>query len=296
MGVWIDTDMGVDDIFAILLATQVRAIDGMSLCFGNAPLDQVGRNAAGAARAFGWQMPIRAGADRAILGQITTAQYVLGTNGIPSRGATLPDVTDRFPPALPAMVDWLGEQEQAQILALGPLTNLATLALSRPDLLNRIGQITWMGGGITRGNHTASAEFNAAADPEALAILLARDVPLLMVDLDACRRVEITEADVSALDSSPLLRGLLGGYLDIALLRGRPAMALYDPVAAALLVRPDLFTTAPVEITVELAGQHTRGRTIVDQRHPDRANARIVVGMQAEAVKALCLSALEGRG
>lgn len=115
-----------------------------------------------------------------------------------------------------------------------------------------------------------------------------------MVDLDACRRVQITEDDVTATACTPLLRDLLGGYLDIGLSRGRPSMALYDPVAAALLVRPELFTTAPAEITVELAGQHTRGRTVVDQRQPDRFNGQIVEDVQAEAVRALCLSALEG--
>lgn len=239
-------------------------------------------------------MPIHAGADRAILGEVTTAQNVLGEDGIPTRGLTLPTVQADFPPALPALCDWLAPQAGARILALGPLTNLAVLALARPDLLDRIGMVTWMGGAIGRGNHTASAEFNAAADPEALAILLARGVPIRMVDLDACRRVQITEDDVTATACTPLLRDLLGGYLDIGLSRGRPSMALYDPVAAALLVRPELFTTAPAEITVELAGQHTRGRTVVDQRQPDRFNGQIVEDMQAEAVRALCLSALEG--
>lgn len=168
MGVWIDTDMGVDDIFAILLAAQEGPVAGISLSFGNAPLPQVQANAAGAALAFGWSMPIHAGADRAILGEVTTAQNVLGEDGIPTRGLTLPTVQADFPPALPALCDWLAPQAGARILALGPLTNLAVLALARPDLLDRIGMVTWMGGAIGRGNHTASAEFNAAADPEAL--------------------------------------------------------------------------------------------------------------------------------
>ncbi|MFD0982755.1 nucleoside hydrolase [Tropicimonas aquimaris] len=295
MGIWIDTDMGGDDIFAILLAEQARQIDGMSLSFGNAPLPQVRRNAAGAARAFGWLTPIHAGAERSILGEITTAQNVLGETGLPTRGAQLPDAETDHPPALPALANWLTGQTEAEILALGPLTNLAALALARPDLLPRIGRIVWMGGAAGRGNHTASAEFNAAADPEALAILLARDLPLTMVDLDACRRVEITEADVAATDASPLLRDLLGGYLDIALSRGRPAMPLYDPVAAALLAAPELFDTAPAEIVVELAGAHTRGRTVVDQRRPDRANAMIVRDLDAPSVRSLCLRALETR-
>lgn len=299
MGVWIDTDMGVDDLFAVLLTLQHLAVDGLSLSFGNATLDQVARNAAGAAQVFGWKMPIYSGADRAILGGVETAQHVLGTSGLPTRGATLPAPFADFAPALPALTAWLTTKTDAQILALGPLTNLAALALSTPHLLRHIESITWMGGARARGNHTSSAEFNAFADPEALSILLARNVPIRMVDLEACRRVEITESDVKAVHCGPnpladLLGDLLGGYLDIALSRGRSAMALYDPVAAAALVRPDLFSVDPARLDVELSGQHNRGRTIVDQHYTQKANATLITDLDANAVRTLCLSPLIG--
>jgi len=293
MGVWIDTDMGVDDLFAILMTTRHARIDGISLSFGNAPLEQVKRNAAGARAVFGLTQSIYSGADRAILGGVETAQNVLGAGGMPSRGASLPEASPGFASLSGALAAWLETQSVARILALGPLTNLAVLALSRPDLLSRIGDVVWMGGGLTQGNHTASAEFNAFADPEALAILLSRHVPLTMVDLDACRQVQITEANVANLRSSRLLKDLMGGYLDIALSRGRNSMALYDPVAAAAFLRPDLFEFAPARVEVELCGQHTRGRTIVDPRDQNPANATIVRSVNATSVLNLCLDALE---
>ncbi|WP_226780624.1 nucleoside hydrolase [Oceaniglobus trochenteri] len=289
MGIWIDTDMGVDDLFAVLLALRHATVDGISLTFGNAPLPQVAANAAGAMAVFGWSTPISMGAERAVLGGLETAQRILGDSGMPTRGLSLPPVNAQFPPAVPALARWLKGQDDAQILALGPLTNLATLALAHPDLLDRIGRITWMGGAVGAGNHTASAEFNAYADPEALAILLARDVPITMVDLDICRQVQISEDDVTAA-TDPLLRDLLGGYLDIALSRGRPSMALYDPVAAAALLRPDLFDAAPVHLAVELCGQHTRGRTVTDRRGAEGQLAHILPGCDAKAVHALCMS------
>jgi purine nucleosidase len=148
-----------------------------------------------------------------------------------------------------------------------------------------------MGGGVTAGNHTASAEFNAFADPEALAILFARGAPIRMIDLDACRRVQIAPADVDALGPG-LIADLLGGYLDIALERGRPSMALYDPVAAAAWLRPDLFRFRSVRLDAELGGLHARGRTVVETRRPETHNAEIAEDLDAEAVKRLCLSAL----
>lgn len=291
MGVWIDTDMGVDDLFAVLMVLRHRAVDGISLGFGNAVLERVAANAAGAVARFGWRVPVTLGAGRAILGGVETAERVLGARGMPTRGAALPAAEARFAAALPALAGWLERQEAAEILALGPLTNLAVLALARPDLVARIGRLVWMGGAVGAGNHTASAEFNALADPEAVAILLARQVPLTMVDLDACRRVQVTEADVAALGPG-LLADLLGGYLDIALARGRASMALYDPVAAAVLLRPDLCTLVPARIDMELAGRHTRGRTVVDLRAAP--NAAIVAGLDAEAVRRLCLDTLKG--
>ena len=297
---WVDTDLSVDDVFALLAleAHAPGAVQGVSLSFGVTPLAQVRRNAAGAAAAFGWRFPFHRGADRAVLGATEYATRILGETGIRTRDLTLPAAPDQARPgAVAALAAWLEGRERAEILALGPLTNLAILALARPELLARIERIVWMGGGVTSGNHTASAEFNAIADPEALAILLARGVAIRMIDLDACRKVQIEEADVTALRASPgphaaLLADLLGGYLDIALERGRASMALYDPVAAAAWLRPELFRFQSVRLEAELAGQHTRGRTVVETRHPDAHNAEIAADLDAEAVKILCLEAL----
>lgn len=276
--------MGADDLFAILLASREARVAGLSLSFGCAPLPRVARNAAGAARVFGWEFPVTLGAARPVLGPVETAERILGPTGMRSRGAVLPEVEGDFPPALEPLADWTAAG--GEVLALGPLTNLAVLALARPEALPD--RITWMGGSLGRGNHTPHAEYNALADPEALAILLERGVTVRMVDLEACRKVLIDESDLAPLRPG-LLADLLGGYLDIALERGRPAMALYDPVAAAAAVRPDLFETAPACLSVDLAGE-TRGRT---QSGAGAANAEVISGLDAPAVKALCLAALE---
>lgn len=136
MGVWIDTDMGFDDIAAIMVVQSAGlAIDGISLVFGNATLQAVCRNAAGAVSAFGWSMPIHQGRAMPVLGALETAQCILGDSGIPTVGQSLPDA-----PALPksdafaALCNWLEGAGEKRILALGPLTNIAALCLARPDL------------------------------------------------------------------------------------------------------------------------------------------------------------------
>ncbi|RWR30738.1 nucleoside hydrolase [Sinirhodobacter populi] len=301
MGVWIDTDMGFDDIAAIMVVMRSGLpIDGISLVFGNAPLAQVRRNAAGAARAFGWRFPVHAGRASPVMGRLETAQAILGESGIPTRGRSLPDAGD--PPvsdAFTALCRWLEETPSPRrILALGPLGNLAALALARPDLAARVDELVWMGGGLTQGNHTASAEFNAFADPEALAIVLAQGLPLRMVDLDFCRRILAGPETVAPIAgaggaNAALLADLFGGFIDIALSRGRPAMALYDPAAAVAFARPDLVTWQPARIDIECAGQLTRGRTVVETR-TGRApfNAHFAAGCDADAVRQVILDAL----
>lgn len=301
MGVWIDTDMGFDDIAAIMVVQSAGlAIDGISLVFGNATLQAVCRNAAGAVAAFGWSMPIHQGREMPVLGALETAQSILGDNGIPTVGQSLPDAaalpkSDAFAALCGWLADGAGEK---RILALGPLTNIAALCLARPDLAARISDLTWMGGGVTSGNHTASAEFNAFADPEALAIVLSHGLPLRMVDLDACRKVTASSADVLPIrnaggKNAGLIADLLEGFIGIATRRGRPAMALYDPVAAVAFTS-EFLGWRHARIDVELHASLTRGRTVVEARAEKVTgfNAHFAETVNAEAAKAAVLEAL----
>ncbi|WFS00787.1 nucleoside hydrolase [Rhizobium tumorigenes] len=301
MGIWIDTDMGFDDIAAILvMAHSGLEIDGVSLVMGNAPLEQVRANAASAAAFFGWRFPIHSGRAMPVLCELETAQAVLGSRGIPTLGRTLPAAERLLPGnAFAAICHWLeNNQGPCRILALGPLSNIAALALSRPDLASRVTELVWMGGGVTSGNHTASAEFNAFADPEALAIVLAHGLPLRMVDLDICRKVIATPEDVDALrlasgERAALLADLLGGYVAIGTSRGRAGMALYDPTAAAIFVAPDIADFQPTRIDVELQGRHTRGRTVVETRASHGIfNAHYAAGIDAARARVIVMRAL----
>jgi len=301
MGIWIDTDMGFDDIAAILVvAHSDLVIDGVSLVSGNAPLSHVQANAASAAAVFNWTFPIHTGRELPVLCKLETAQGILGQSGIPTTGRSLPPANPLpASDAFDALSNWLSDRNgPKRILALGPLTNIAALALARPDLAARIDELTWMGGGVTSGNHTASAEFNAFADPEALAIVLAHGLPLRMVDLDICRKVLAWPEDVAHIrkiagEKAQLLADLLEGYINIAISRGRPAMAIYDPTAAAIFVEPGIATLRHARIDAELQGQHTRGRTVVETRASHgQFNAHFAAEIDAERARRIIFDAL----
>jgi purine nucleosidase len=296
--------MGFDDIAAILVAvSQGLEVDGISLVFGNTDLDQVCKNAGGAVQTFGWQFPIYRGEDRPLVGELETAASILGDSGIPTLGRTLADLgLPTYADVFYALCTWLGDGEgEKRLMALGPLTNIARLCQKAPDLASKITEITWMGGGITTGNHTASAEFNAFADPEAVSVVIASGIPFKMIDLDVCRKVTADMDDVAALRQSggknaELMADLLGGFVSIATRRGRSAMALYDPVAGVAFARPELITFQHVRIDVELAGAFTRGRTVVEAREGKAGpfNGWIAPDINAAEAKDVILSALRG--
>ena len=284
--------MGFDDLAAVLTVTQTPPwrLDGMSLVAGNAPLEVVVDNALRSAACFGWDFPIHAGSDRPLVGELVTAQNILGADAMVSAGRSLPPARAALASrdAVAALIDHLAAAaEPITLLALGPLTNIARVLQRRPDLAARIGQLMWMGGSAGPGNHTAAAEFNAAVDPEAINAVLDASVALHMVGLDACRQVRVHAADAEGLraigtDRAGLLADLLLGYVRIASPAGALPMSLYDPTAAAALVAPEGMSFRPAHLVAECRGEHTRGMTVVEWRVPKRAAANAQVASVAD--------------
>lgn len=301
---WIDTDMGVDDLAAVLAVTGTPgwSVAGLSLVAGNAPLPVVIDNALRSAACFGWRFPIHAGAAGPLVGGLETAQYVLGADAMLTTGRSLPPERAALASddAVAGLAAWLRSCVQpATILALGPLTNIALLLRRHPELAARLGELMWMGGSAGPGNHTAAAEFNAFVDPESINEVLAAGVSLAMVGLDACRQVRVDKADADALRTlgtghALLLGDLLEGYVRIAGADGRSSMALYDPTAAAALLAPGSVQFASAHLVAECRGEHTRGMTVVEWRVPRKAsaNARIATTVDAAKVRAAVLGGL----
>lgn len=297
--IWIDTDMGFDDLAAILMVRAAgRPVAGLSLVAGNAALPQVIANAMACRPLFGWDFPIHAGAGAALNGSRIDAGYVLGATGMPTAGRSLPpcaDAPDGYY-AVDALAVWL-DNGGRQVLALGPLTNIALLLAARPDLAARM-ELTWMGGSATTGNHTAAAEFNAFADPEAVAQVIAAGARVRMVGLDCCRQVTVTADDAARLRALPgqraaLLADLLTGYACIRDPAGTAPMPLFDPVAAAAVINPKLLTFAPARLDCELYGALTRGMTVIEWREARAApNALIATRARPARIRRLFLDGL----
>jgi inosine-uridine nucleoside N-ribohydrolase len=290
---WVDTDFGFDDLWALLVLRKLGVrVAGISLVAGNAPLTRVISNALGAKKAYGFDAPIYAGADRPLYRDSETAERILGPRGMLSHGQHLPDggPLNEIKNAKTAFEEWLRSAqpgERRDILAIGPLTNIAHLLQKAPDLIPTITRLIWMGGSGGAGNHSAQAEFNALADPEAAAIVASSGLALDVVDLMFCRTVTFGAEDIPHCDA--LTSDLLGGYLDIALTRGRSQMAIYDPNAALVACQPEAFEYKSCDMSVSTNAGVTYGKTTFKENN--NGSTRLVVGTTLDATKN-CLNAL----
>jgi purine nucleosidase len=274
-----DTDGGVDDAQALLLLIAHGVIpDLITTVFGNVGLDQATDNMLATLAVAGASVPVHKGADRPLVQPIIDAKYVHGEDGL--GGAPRPKVTqkpastDAVAVLVKTFLDAASRGEKADILLIGPLTNLA-LALQRdPSIIEGIGRVTIMGATVYgRGNSTPAAEFNIYADPEAAQIVFSTALDMLIIPWEPCVAHAMTgEAVDAALAKEPanttrefsaaLARHLRNGVKNWT---GRDMLRIVDPLASAVIVEPSIIRrTLTASIQVALAPGLTRGMTVVD--------------------------------
>ena len=265
----IDTDPGVDDAIAILMALACPGVEVQALTTvgGNVPLARTTRNALALLEYAGrTDVPVSRGSARPTRRSFSYAYAVHGTSGLTRR---LPRPKSR--PIDIRAVDFLASRlrdlpGQITLIALGPLTNLAWLCLRHPGALEQTARMVVMGGAVNApGNVTPHAEFNFYSDPEAADVVLSSGVPLTLIDLAICRRVGIDRIGAERLATESGL-----GRLAIQLLANwfrrqsnREWFYFYDPLALAVALEPDLVSTYQASIKVEATDPERRGESLV---------------------------------
>jgi inosine-uridine nucleoside N-ribohydrolase len=272
----LDCDPGHDDAVAMLLALaspQLHVL-GVTTVGGNASLEHVTENALRVlALARREDVPVAAGASHPLVGPLRTAPHVHGESGIegpalpPARSEPLPeDAVTFITRTLEAAAD------PVTLVPTGPLTNIGRLLRDRPDLKPKIAHVCLMGGAAGEGNRTPAAEFNAWADPEAADIVYRSGLPVTMMGLDVTHKAILWDNEREAIaaaggEVTRLMCGLLGYFRGFhRRVYGWDGSPIHDAVAVAHLVHPGLVTTVRTNVVVELRGEFTRGRTVVDLR------------------------------
>jgi pyrimidine-specific ribonucleoside hydrolase len=301
--VLLDVDTGVDDACALLLAATHPRLDlrGVSCVAGNVGVDQVVTNTLTVLAAAGRQVPVARGADRPLLGPARDAEHVHGRDGMGDLGwpapAAAPDPRHGVELLRDLLLAAAAAGERITLVPLAPMTNIALLLRSYPQVAAGLERIVFMGGSALVGNVTASAEFNVWHDPEAAAITLDAaadlDLPVTMYGLDVFTEVLVSRQQARDLAGRGGPAARLGAALvGFACDRFRAeAATLGDAGAVCAVIDPDRLGVRRLPVRVELAGTWTRGRTVVDQRDEDldvrndphgRAHPRVDVGLEVD--------------
>lgn len=278
-----DTDPGIDDAFALsfLHKSDVFDVKMLSSVAGNVKLAYTTRNLQGLAYAMDWQVPIYKGLDKAILGKQILAEEFHGVNGLLGYTFNDKELADlKNQSAIKAMAKVLEENKETLIIAVGPLTNIASLILSRPDLKEKISEITIMGGAVGMGNVTSNAEFNIFADPEAASIVFKSGIKINMLGLNVTTRTSYNlDMHGKFKKSDKKINKILSEIMDIRIKQAGSeenyTTYMHDTLAVMYHTNPEIFKSQMLHMDVETKGEFTRGMTVADLRINSTASKNI---------------------
>lgn len=304
----IDCDPGHDDALALLLAAGDPRLHllGVTTVAGNQTLDKTTRNAlrilalAGAA-----EVPVAAGCDRPLVGDLIVAEDIHGASGLdgPDLDVPVAEVADVHAVELMRRLI-VGSAEPVTLIATGPLTNVALLLRRHPEVTTRVRRVVFMGGSTGRGNTTPYGEFNIVTDPEAADIVLRSGLPATMIGLNVTHQALATTeiiAEFRGLGTrlgticAELMTYFAGTYRRAFGFEHPP---VHDPIAVAAVIDPSIVGTVAAPVAVELTGTHTRGATVVDlhRRTASTPNADVAVGLEVDAFWRLLMGTVRTLG
>ena len=318
----VDTDPGIDDAMAILLAlnSPELKVEALTVVPGNVDGKQGLENALKiVSLASRCDVIVAGGAQHPLNQKLITAQYWHGPNGL--AGVELPaskcKADARFGPDL--IIEMVHKYpHEITLIPVGPLTNIALAVSKDPSIVPLVKDIVIMGGSITGGNVDGAAEANIYNDPEAASIVFNAGWMVTMIGSDVGERTLMMRSNLADLQSqhgpeSDFIAKLADYYLTRSEKSGYQGAAMYDPLAVATVINPALVTLKDMHVDVETKGEFTRGETVanrmgydeknvphgdhyeIDGLTPLTPNARVCLASNPEGFLKLFVSRLKGR-
>jgi inosine-uridine nucleoside N-ribohydrolase len=278
--VLIDTDPGVDDALALILALKSPelSVKAITTVAGNVDVHKCTKNVLkilGLVQPF--ERPIVAtGAAKPLRRSLITAPEVHGKDGLGNVKSLQPSRSiDVLASATDVIISCCREHAgELVIVAVGPLTNIVLAWRKNPSALREVKRIITMGGAFhVRGNTGPVAEFNYFVDPEAAHALFQSGLPITIIPLDVTHQVVLMreELEYRAKRRANHLAGAISRFTRPYMRYHRRTQGfdggfLHDPVAVAAAIAGDLVQTKRTHVDVETTGTYTRGMTVADFR------------------------------
>ncbi len=287
--VLIDTDPGVDDAVAILLALASPELDVVAVVAvnGNVSLDKTALNARRIVALAGRDdVPVAAGCAQPLSEPLGEESIVHGHDGLGDlewgEPAVALDPRDGVD-LTAALID----EAPLTIVAIGPLTNLAALVERYPGIERRVQRVVVMGGASFHGNVTPAAEFNIWTDPAAARRVFDASWPITLMPLDLTHQAYLNDEDLA------YLRGLGTevGRRTAAMLEpyaqfherwyGSRDVIMHDAMAVYDVLDPSAITNRGARVAVEVDGVYSRGATFIDRRR-EHTESPVRVGVSVD--------------
>src|SRR6516164_3677463 len=318
----IDTDPGIDDAMAILLAlnSPELKVEALTVVAGNVEAWQGLENALKiVSLAERCDVAVAGGAQHPLNQKLVTAQFWHGKNGL--AGVELPPtkckVDRRFGPDL--IIELVhAYPHEVTLIPVGPLTNIALAVSKDPSIVSLVRDVVIMGGSVSGGNVNGASEANIYNDPEAAQIVFNAGWTVTMIGSDVGERTLITRKSLAQLQAShgpesDFVYKLADFYLTRSEKSGYSGAAMYDPLAVGTVIDPTLVTLQQMHVDVETKGEFTRGETVANRMgsnennvlHGDhyeiegvielQPNARVALASDADRFLDLFISRIKGK-
>ena len=272
--IWIDTDTGVDDAVALLCALKLDklAIRGISAVAGNVEHAKTFKNCRNVLAYAGREdIKVYPGAIKPMCVELDDASEVHGKDGL--GGVEIPDSSAEKETmhACDAIYEAAKKEGgKLQIVAVGPLTNIANAIISHPDLKDMIERILIMGGAAVGGNATMAAEFNIYADPHSAETVMQSGIPVVMFGLDVTVDAYLDGKDIQDIRDfntkiSKFFVDVVQSNLNFYIKNyKREILCIHDACPLIYLQYPEIFTGQKAGVYVETQSRLCFGKTVTD--------------------------------
>ncbi|MEQ9861941.1 nucleoside hydrolase [Pectobacterium cacticida] len=278
----IDTDPGIDDAIALMVALSDKNLDVrlITTVSGNVSAHQGAINALAIAEYLNVKVAVACGCESPILGKTRNSKHIHGTSGLGSVNLPAPASSYMKCSAVEAIRQALeNSEEKVTILCLAAMTNIALFIRQYPSLLEKIERIVFMGGSLGLGNTNSAVEFNLFADPYAAQMVIEAPVRKVMVGLNTTNQAIVRADTINQIRDSglagDLIYRLLAGYntRSGSVINGMP---IHDLCALYYVVKPHSFIVSNYHVDVALSGP-AAGATVIDIRSLNALSASVSV-------------------
>ncbi len=270
----IDCDPGIDDVIAISLAIANEDklnILGITTVAGNQTIEKVTKNTLGLLSFFDKDIKVARGAKGPLIRQKRPASNVHGENGVGDY--EFPEPNELYSNnAVTFLRDTImNSDDKLTLVPVGPLTNIALLIKTFPEVMEKIELLSIMGGSTNGGNITPSAEFNIWADPEAAKIVFDSRLNIVMSGLNVTHSTGLNRNDVDKLvKSKGKATHMFGEILDFYFrgdhVNNGTFTPIHDACSIMYLLHPELYQYKHMDVNVDCSEELSRGNTICDVR------------------------------